>query len=166
MVRSLLDSVGCCQVFGEFLLKTSPNILALVHWESRCHVALLFQDAIVGRVFRLQVREREQLVSFLESEDIDTYLQLSRMYRLQQEERMYTRVVNPGEGFTPPGLFFGLFYAWYLDNRFAANIEYKMSIMRNAISDLIPEQVRIVDRRRETVRFFRERIFRQRTPLF
>ena len=128
-------------------------------------VDLKFQDDVVGRVFRLQVREREQLVSFLKSEDIDTYLQLSRMYRLQQEERMYTRVVNPGEGFTPPGLFFGLFYAWYLDNRFAANIEYKMSIMRNAISDLIPEQVRIVDRRRETVRFFRERIFRQRTPL-
>jgi uncharacterized cofD-like protein len=128
-------------------------------------VDLLSQDDVVGRVFRLKVREREQLVSFLEPEDIDTYLQLSRMHRLQQEERLFTRVVNPGEGFTPPGLFFGLFYAWYLDNRFAANIEYKMSIMRNAISDLIPEQVRIVERRSETIRFFRERIFRQRIPL-
>jgi hypothetical protein len=87
------------------------------------------------------------------------------MHRSQQEESVYTRVINPGEGFTPPGLFFGLFYAWYLDNRFAANIEYKMSIMRNGISDLIPEQVRIVDRRRKTVSFFRERIFRQRSPL-
>ena len=128
-------------------------------------VDLLSQDDLVGRVFRLHVREQEQLVCFLEPEDIDTYLQLSRMHRSQQEGRLYTRVVNPSEGFTPPGLFFGLFYAWYLDNRFAANIEYKMSIMRNAISDLIPEQVRIVDRRRETVQFFRERIFRQRIPL-
>lgn len=127
-------------------------------------IDLLSQDDIVGRVFQLQVREQEQLVSFLEPEDIDTYLQLSRMHRSQREERLYTRVVNPGEGFTPPGLFFGLFYAWYLDNRFAANIEYKMSIMRNAISDLIPEQVRIVARRSETIRFFRERIFRQRPP--
>ena len=98
-------------------------------------------------------------------EDIDAYLRLSRMHRSQQEDSAYTRVINPGEGFTPPGLFFGLFYAWYLDNRFAANIEYKMSIMRNGISDLIPEQVRIVDRRRKTISFFRERIFRQRSPL-
>ncbi len=120
---------------------------------------------LVGRVFRLQVRESEQLASFLEPEDIDTYLQLSRMHRSQEGGLLYTRVINPGEGFTPPGLFFGLFYAWYLDNRFAANIEYKMSIMRNAIPDLIPEQVRIVDRRRETIRFFRERIFRQQSPL-
>lgn len=126
---------------------------------------LLSGEDLVGRVFRLRIREPEQLVSFLEPEDIDTYLHLARMHRSQQEGRLYTRVVNPGEGFTPPGLFFGLFYAWYLDNRFAPNIEYKMSIMRNAISELIPEQVRIVERRRATIRFFRERIFRQRTPL-
>jgi uncharacterized cofD-like protein len=118
----------------------------------------------VGRVYRLQVRDREQLASFLDPDDLDTYLQLSRMHRANGRERVYTRVINPREGFTPPGLFFGLFYAWYLDNRFAANIEYKMSIMRNAISDLIPEQIRIVDRRRKTIDFFRERIFRQRYP--
>ena len=126
---------------------------------------LISGSDLVGRVFRLKVRRKEQLVSFLTSEDIDTYLQLSRMHRAQREEPLYTRVINPQEGFTPPGLFFGLFYAWYLDNRFAANIEYKMSIMRNAISDLIPEQVRLVDRRRETIDFFRERIFRQQSPL-
>lgn len=120
---------------------------------------------LVGRVFRIKIRGKKQLSSFLEPEDIDTYLQLARMHRSQQEERLYTRVINPTEGFTPPGLFFGLFYAWYLDNRFAANIEYKMSIMRNGISDLIPEQVRIVNRRQQTIDFFRERIFRQRSPL-
>lgn len=126
---------------------------------------LVSGDDLVGRLFRLQIREKEQLASFLEPEDIDTYLRLSRMHRSQQHLLLYTRVINPREGFTPPGLFFGLFYAWYLDNRFAANIEYKMSIMRNAIPDLIPEQARIVDRRRETIRFFRERIFRQQAPL-
>jgi uncharacterized cofD-like protein len=120
---------------------------------------------LCGRVFRLQVQPKEQLVSFLETEDVDTYLQLARMHRSQHEERLYTRVVNPAEGFTPPGLLFGLIYAWYLDNRFAANIEYKMSIMRDDISDLIPEQVRIVERRRQTITFFRDRIFKQRFPL-
>ncbi len=126
---------------------------------------LMVDGEPVGRVYRLKVREQEQLNSFLEPGDIDAYLRLSRMHRMRGEERLYTRVINPGEGFTPPGLFFGLFYAWYLDNRFAANIEYKMSIMRNTISDLIPEQVRIVERRRRTIDFFRERIFRQRSPL-
>jgi len=127
---------------------------------------LLYDNDVVGRKFLIRVRDKDQLVSFLEPSDIDVYLRLSRMHRLRQEEPVYTRVINPGEGFTPPGLFFGLFYAWYLDNRFAANIEYKMSIMRNGISDLIPEQVRIVDRRRKTINFFRERIFRQRSPFF
>jgi len=127
---------------------------------------LLCGNDVVGRKYQIRVRNTDQLVSFLEPSDIDVYLRLSRMHRLWQKEQIYTRVINPGEGFTPPGLFFGLFYAWYLDNRFAANIEYKMSIMRNGISDLIPEQVRIVDRRRKTIDFFRERIFRQRSPFF
>ncbi len=125
---------------------------------------LLSGMEVVGRIYRLKLREREHLVSFLDPEDLDMYLGLCRMHRSGQEERLYRRVVNPVEGFTPPGLFFGLFYAWYLDNRFAANIEYKMSIMRNDISDLIPEQRRIVDRRRQTIRFFREKVFRQLDP--
>ncbi len=127
---------------------------------------LRWEGDVVGRTYRIRVREREQLVSYLEPADIDAYLRLSRMHRPHAEEPVYTRVINPGEGFTPPGLFFGLFYAWYLDNRFAANIEYKMSIMRTTISDLIPEQVRIVDRRRRTIDFFRQRIFRQSCSFF
>ena len=120
---------------------------------------LVINQETVGRIYRLKMRESGQLVSFLPPEDLHAYLLLSRMHSSAHEERLYSRIVNPGEGFTPPGLFFGLFYAWYLDNRFAPNIEYKMSIMRNDISDLIPEQVRIVDRRRRTIEFFREKIF-------
>ncbi|WP_306549788.1 gluconeogenesis factor YvcK family protein [Desulfobulbus sp.] len=146
-----------------FLVALGQSLLGNYAQEKRM-ADLVSGDDLVGRVFRLKVREKEQLASFLTPEDIDAYLRLSRMHRLREDERVFTRVINPGEGFTPPGLFFGLFYAWYLDNRFAANIEYKMSIMRNGISDLIPEQVRIVDRRRKTINFFRERIFRQRSP--
>jgi uncharacterized cofD-like protein len=147
-----------------FLVALGQSLLGN-YAEDKCMADLVAGDDLVGRVFRLRVREKDQLVSFLGAEDIDAYLRLSRMHRLRGEDPIYTRVINPGEGFTPPGLFFGLFYAWYLDNRFAANIEYKMSIMRNTITDLIPEQVRIVDRRRKTIDFFRERIFRQRPPL-
>ncbi len=147
-----------------FLVALGQSLLGNYAQEKRM-VEMRSGTDLVGRLFRLKTRVPEQMVSFLEPEDVDTYLRLARMHRSQEEERLHTRVINPAEGFTPPGLFFGLFYAWYLDNRFAANIEYKMSIMRNAISDLIPEQVRIMDRRRQTIRFFQERIFRQRYPL-
>ena len=77
------------------------------------------------------------------------------------ESGVFTRAVNLGEGFTPPGLFFGLFYAWYLDSSLAPNIEYKMSIMRHEQAGMIPEQMRMSERRRGTITFFREKVFRQ-----
>jgi len=117
----------------------------------------------VGYTYRLTVVEPEELESFFDYSTLNTYLQLARMCPSAKIDRLYTRVVNAGEGFTPPGLLFGLFYAWYLDNRFAPNIEYKMSIMKNEMSDLIPEQVRIVDRRRRLIRFFRDNVFQHQT---
>ena len=61
------------------------------------------------------------------------------------DENHYTRLVNNGEGFTPPGLLMGLMYAWYIDNRFASHIEYKMSVMKINQTDLIPEQLKMVE---------------------
>ena len=147
-----------------FLVALGQSLLGNYIQEKRMEDVVQGSD-VMGRVYRVRIRDRKQLECFLSPEDIDVYLQLSRMHRLQSDDQVYTRVINPGEGFTPPGLFFGLFYAWYLDNRFAANIDYKMSIMRNTISDLIPEQVRLVDRRRQTIDFFRERVFRQCFPI-
>ena len=72
----------------------------------------------------------------------------------------YTRLVNNQEGFTPPGLLMGLMYAWYVDNRFATHIEYKMSVMKINQTDLIPEQLKMVQRRREMIAFFKEIVFR------
>ncbi len=146
-----------------FLVALGQSLLGN-YAEDKQMMDLRHGDDILGRTYRILVRDDEALEAFLTPKDIDTYLYLSKMHRLRPDGRVYTRVINPDEGFTPPGLFFGLFYAWYLDNRFAANIEYKMSIIRNPISDLIPEQVRIVERRRKTIDFFRERIFRQHSP--
>ncbi len=116
----------------------------------------------IGRVFRLTLREPRDCNSFLAGGELKIYLQLARMRVSQHDPLLYTRLVNGTEGFTPPGLLFGLFYAWYLDNRFAGHIEYKMSILRNKVSDLIPEQVRIVGRRNGLTRFFRETVFKHR----
>ncbi|XCN73262.1 MAG: 2-phospho-L-lactate transferase CofD family protein [Candidatus Electrothrix aestuarii] len=118
------------------------------------------QERQVGRLYRLVTRTRQELKCFLSPEELDTYLQLSRMRPVEGERHCYTRLVNGEEGFTPPGLLFGLVFAWYLDNRFVSNVEYKMSVMKNILSDLIPEQVRILRRREELISFFRERIFR------
>ena len=157
------DSLGRFEMV--FLVALGQSLLGN-YAEDKQMAELRADGDTVGRVYRLRVRDSGELASYLDPAAIDAYLQLSRMHPSATEERLYTRVVNPDEGFTPPGLFFGLFYAWYLDNVFAPNIEYKMSIMRNRVTDLIPEQARIVGRRRDTIRFFRERVFRQRVPQF
>jgi len=73
----------------------------------------------------------------------------------------FTRLINGDEGFTPPGMLMGLNYAWYLDNRFASHVEYKMAVMKIAPESLIPEQVKMLGRRQRLVSFFREVVFRK-----
>lgn len=122
---------------------------------------LLFKGNAVGLLYRLQVQEAAKLDGCLSYEDIGRYLQLARMRPSPNESGVFTRAVNLAEGFTPPGLFFGLFYAWYLDSSLAPNIEYKMSIMRHEQAAMIPEQMRMSRRRENTIVFFREKVFRQ-----
>jgi uncharacterized cofD-like protein len=113
----------------------------------------------VGKIYKLIIKPPAERNSFFSEQQLIRYLQLSRMIRSEENERLYTRIVNGKERFTPPGLLFGLIYAWYLDNRFAAHVDYKMAVMRADISDLIPEQVRMLARRRALVEFFREFVF-------
>ncbi|MBW2466551.1 MAG: YvcK family protein, partial [Deltaproteobacteria bacterium] len=113
----------------------------------------------VGKVYKLTIKPPEKRNSFLQDQDLVKYLQLSRMIQSETNKYIFTRLVNGKEGFTPPGLLFGLLYAWYLDNRFAAHVEYKMAVMKNDISDLIPEQVKMLSRRKKLVMFFRQSVF-------
>jgi uncharacterized cofD-like protein len=118
----------------------------------------------VGKMFKLTVKPPEERNAFLSDQELSEYLALARMIRSDSDALLYTRLINGNEGFTPPGLLFGLVYAWYLDNRFAAHIEYKMSVMRTDISDLIPEQIRVHTRRKKLVKFFRRSVFRYSFP--
>jgi hypothetical protein len=113
----------------------------------------------LGRVYHLYLRPMEQRVCFFSREQLCSFLSLARMCSTNDENH-YTRLVNNNEGFTPPGLLMGLMYAWYIDNRFATHIEYKMSIMKINQTDLIPEQLNMVERRRKMIAFFREIVFR------
>jgi len=112
----------------------------------------------LGRVYHLFLRHKKERVCFFNHEQLCSFLSLSRMCSTNDENH-YTRLINDGEGFTPPGLLMGLMYAWYIDNRFATHIEYKMSVMKINQTDLIPEQLKMVDRRRKMISFFKDVIF-------
>lgn len=113
----------------------------------------------VGKIYHLRVRNSDEIISFFRDEQLDNYLQLSRMNRSAEENNHYTRLISSNEGFTPPGVLMGLTYAWYLDNRLATHIEYKMSLMKIRSTDLIPEQLKMLKRRHAIVDFFREVVF-------
>lgn len=112
-----------------------------------------------GRIYRLTLRSEVERQCFFSDNDLQEYLELARMCRSINTPHLYTRLLNGQEGFTPPGLLFGLVFAWYLDNRFAAHIEYKMAILQMEIPDMIPEQAKVCLRRQRMVDFFRSRVF-------
>ncbi len=114
----------------------------------------------LGKVYRLHLKDPERRNSYFNKDDLAAYLYLSRMVQDTGDPNYFTRLINGREGFTPPGLLFGLTYAWYLDNRFASHIEYKMAVIKIDHSELIPEQVRMRNRREKLTVFFREVIFK------
>lgn len=120
----------------------------------------------VGKNFRLYLREESQRCCFFTDSELAEFLTLVRMRRAEHDPLLYTRLVNGVEGFTPPGMLMGLIYAWYLDNRLAAHIEYKMAITRIPGSSLVPEQIKMLNRRREMIRFFRKVVFRHESPRY
>ena len=151
------------QLEMAFLVGLGQSLLGNYAEEKRLE-DVSFQGENVGRIYCMTVKEEHRLSCFFSAAELDVFLQLCRMYPSREQKRLYARVVNGEEGFTPPGLLFGLVFAWYLDNRFAPNIDYKMSIMKHELSYLIPEQVRIVGRREQLIRFFRENVFRRQLP--
>lgn len=114
----------------------------------------------LGYEFRLVLRQEAALRSFFTPAELARFLGLVRMRPAAGNPHLYTRLVNGEEGFTPPGLLFGLTYAWYLDNRHVGHIEYKMSINRMTSCGLIPEQKRVAGRRQAMIDFFRTVVFR------
>jgi uncharacterized cofD-like protein len=113
----------------------------------------------VGKIYHLHLRNNNDIKSFFSTDELDMYLHFARMHPADRNTNHYTRLINGNEGFTPPGVLMGLTYAWYLDNRLASHIEYKMALMKIHRSDLIPEQLKMLHRRDSIVSFFRESVF-------
>ena len=87
------------------------------------------------------------------------YLALARMVPHPEDRERYGITLNDGEGFLPPGLLFGLMYAWYLDNSCAAIMENEMAILHWPEATLIPSQAHEYRRKKALVAFFREAVF-------
>jgi hypothetical protein len=113
----------------------------------------------LGKVYHLFLLPKEERICFLKADDLQEYLVLARMLPVQGDDLHFTRLINGEEGFTPPGLLMGLIYAWYLENRLASHIEYKMSLMQINQTDLIPEQLKMLKRRERVISFFRDVVF-------
>ncbi len=111
----------------------------------------------IGSVYHLHLQESITRSCYFSDRELRKFLVLARM--VEQSPLHFTRAVNGQEGFTPPGLLMGLLYAWYLDNRFAGHIEYKMSILRVQPTGLIPEQKKMRTRREQLIDFYRESVF-------
>lgn len=121
---------------------------------------VILDERVVGKIYNLELREEETRICYLSTRELDDYLHLARMFR-GGSYLHYTRLLNGSEGFTPPGLLMGLSYVWYLENRLAPQIEYKMTVMKIPQADLIPEQKKVAHRRYKLIKFFRDVIFRQ-----
>jgi uncharacterized cofD-like protein len=115
------------------------------NWASRCYEIRL-----------RPVRERE---CFLSDSQLRNYLILARMTPHPTDHRTYRTTLNSNEGFLPPGLLFGLLYAWYLNNSYGQIMENEMSMLHWKPSTLIPHQVQEQKRKEALIAFFRDTIF-------
>lgn len=122
---------------------------------------LQIDNVLLGKVYHLHLLPPELRNCWFSDQQLHRYLELSRMRPVGDDPVHFTRLINGDEGFTPPGMLMGLNYAWYLDNRFASHVEYKMAVMKIAPASLIPEQVKMLGRRQGLVKFFREVVFRK-----
>ncbi|MEW6519230.1 MAG: gluconeogenesis factor YvcK family protein [Thermodesulfobacteriota bacterium] len=125
------------------------------------------QDGLVlGKVYRLTLEPEQTRRCYFSSQELARFLRMVRMHQAAGNELLYTRLINGTEGFTPPGMLMGLVYAWYLDSRYVSNIEYKMAITRIPMTGMVREQVRMLNRRMDTIDFFRKVVFRHTSPVF
>ncbi len=142
-----------------FLVALGQSLLG--NYAARKEISpVVAENNSLGKVYHLYLNSSAERNCYFSDEALAQYLLLARMIPDPANDHHFTRLVNGGEGFTPPGLLMGLVYAWYLDNRFASHIEYKMAVIKIDHSDLIPEQVRMRSRREGLTVFLREMVFK------
>ena len=118
----------------------------------------------LGKLFEIHLRKPSHRRCFLSDAELKRYLLLAQLSQSEKNHNHYTMVINGTEAFTPPGLLFGLMYAWYLNNTLGGVINHEVSIMQWQISELIPKPSMERERKQKLIEFFRCVVFRQKIP--
>ncbi len=150
LIEDLLIAIGESLLGNYFLWK---------------HVRPLVEHGeTIGKLFELRLRNPSERRCFLSDRELKCYLRLAQLSPSRRNRQHFTMVINGTEAFTPPGLLFGLVYAWYLNNARGEFINHEMSIMQWKISQLIPKQSMERERMQNLIAFFRRSVFRQHIP--
>ena len=112
-----------------------------------------------ARRYEIRLRAVQARECFLDDRALRAYLRLARMLQSPHDPNTFGITLNDQEGFLPPGLLFGLLYAWYLNNAYGEVIEYEMSLLRWPPEKLIPYQLEEHARKQALVQFFRRVVF-------
>lgn len=113
-----------------------------------------------ARCYQIRLRPPDLRRCWLSDRQLHRYLRLARMVPDRKDPLVYRITINDREGFLPPGLLFGLLYAWYLDDAYGSLMDYEMALLRWPERDLMPYQVQERRRKQALVTFFREEVFR------
>jgi uncharacterized cofD-like protein len=111
-----------------------------------------------ARCYEIVLRPAAKQESFLTDEQLRAFLKLSRMTPDPVNNRIFRITINDDEGFLPPGLLFGLTYAWYLSGN-GLTMEYEMSLLHWPSKSLMPLHAKDRARKEALVSFFRTEIF-------
>jgi uncharacterized cofD-like protein len=111
-----------------------------------------------ARSYEISLKPAAKRKCFLTDTQLHEYLKLARMTQDPEDARKYRITINNDEGFLPPGLLFGLLYAWYLGG-FGLTMDYEMSLLRWPLKSLIPLHAKDRIRKEALVTFFRTHIF-------
>lgn len=120
----------------------------------------LFSPDPSSRCYEIRLRPPSRRGCYLSDRQLHRYLRLARMVPDKKDRLVYRITINDQEGFLPPGLLFGLLYAWYLDDAAGGLMDYEMALLRWPEKALMPYQVQERRRKEELIAFFREEVFR------
>ncbi len=110
------------------------------------------------RRYEITLRPIRERKSYLTDSQLRRYLRLARMTPDPMNDRVFRITIDADDGFLPPGLLFGLLYAWYLSGR-GLTMEYEMTLLRWSPKSLIPLHAKDRVRKKALVAFFRAEIF-------
>ena len=143
---------------GSLLTALGESLLGR-YMEERRWVNIEEENHWGARRYEIRLRPVKDRKCFLDDGALRTYLRLARMQQSPHDPDTFGITLNDGEGFLLPGLLFGLFYAWYLNNAYGGIMEYEMSLLRWPPRKLIPYQLEERTRKQALVKFFRNVVF-------